>query len=68
MVCSSLITLTPGQLCRALYEYSAAGPEELSLAAGDELLVVDRSDPDWWKVEKNLEIFLVPASYVEVIG
>lgn len=53
---------------RALYDYQANGPEELPLTAGDELLVIDDSDADWWKVEKGNKALLVPAAYVELIG
>lgn len=56
------------QPCRALYEYAAGNDEELSFHEGDKLAVVDKSDPDWWKVEKDGAILLVPAAYVEVIG
>lgn len=54
--------------CKALYDYSATTGEELSFSEGDNLAVVDQSDPDWWKVEKDGAILLVPASYVEVVG
>lgn len=56
------------QPCRAVYEYAAGNDEELSLSEGQKLAVVDTSDPDWWKVEKDGAILLVPAAYVEVIG
>jgi hypothetical protein len=32
------------------------------------LLIVDQEDGDWWKTEKAGMVFLVPASYFEVIG
>jgi hypothetical protein len=66
--CLSIKLTCLGKQCRALYDYTANTAEELSFATGDTLLVVDQSEPDWWKVEKNDEILLVPASYVEILG
>ena len=54
--------------CQALYDYTGTGPEELSFHEGEQLAVVDQSDADWWKVERNNTILLVPAAYVEVVG
>lgn len=58
----------PVQPCRALYDYDAGNAEEMSLSEGQNLAVVDTSDPDWWKVERDGAILLVPAAYVEIIG
>jgi len=30
--------------------------------------VVDRSDSDWYKAEKDGVIFIVPAAYLEIEG
>ncbi|RXK39792.1 hypothetical protein M231_02985 [Tremella mesenterica] len=53
---------------KALYPYEGTTPEELPFLADDILLVVDHSEPDWWKVEKAGTIFLVPASYMTLMG
>ncbi len=54
---------------RALYSYAGSTPEELPFAEGDELVIVDdKEDPTWWKTEKAGVVFLVPSSYLEVIG
>ena len=42
--------------------------EELPFAEGDSLTVVDISDPDWWKVEKDGMIFIAPAAYLELLS
>jgi len=52
---------------QALYSYAAMNPDELPFAEGDELAVVDRSEPEWWKVEQDGMIFLVPAGFLEVV-
>jgi hypothetical protein len=48
----------------SLYDYEATSAEELSFAAGETLSVIDQTDADWWKVEKNNAILLVPAAYL----
>ena len=35
---------------------------------GDELVIVDSSEDDWWKTEKAGVIFIVPAAFLELIG
>lgn len=51
----------------AMYPYVAGNPDELSFEEGDVLAIVDRSEPDWWKVEKDGKIYVVPAAYLEVV-
>lgn len=50
----------------ALYPYTGNNPDELPFAEGDKLTVIDRSDADWWKVEQDGLVFIVPAGYVEL--
>lgn len=51
----------------ALYPYAGSNPDELSFAEGDTLAVIDRSDADWWKVEQDGLVFIVPAGYVGLV-
>ena len=51
----------------AMYPYVAGNPDELSFEEGDVLAIVDRSEHDWWKVEKDGKIYVVPAAYLEVV-
>ena len=51
----------------ALYPYTGNNPDELPFAEGDTLTTIDRSDADWWKVEKDGLVFIVPAGYVELL-
>lgn len=51
----------------ALYDFAAGGDDELTVNEGDHLLVLDRSNEDWWtcRDQHGLE-GVVPASYIEV--
>ena len=52
-----------------LYEFMAQGDDEVTVAEGDEVLVIDdASSEEWWKVRrlKNGKEGVVPSSYVEV--
>ncbi|KAJ7621612.1 hypothetical protein DFH06DRAFT_1233083 [Mycena polygramma] len=51
---------------KALYDYTAANSDELSFAAGEMLPIVDTSEEEWWKVERDGAVFIVPAGYLEV--
>ena len=51
----------------ALYPYTGTNPDELPFAEGDILAVIDRSDADWWKVEQDGLVFIIPAGYVELV-
>ncbi|KAH7105277.1 Dbl homology domain-containing protein [Auriculariales sp. MPI-PUGE-AT-0066] len=52
---------------RALYDYTAQNPDELSLTEGDTLTVIEQSDPDWWKIEHQGHVRVVPALYLEAV-
>ncbi|KAJ1866911.1 cytoskeletal protein binding protein [Coemansia sp. RSA 989] len=54
---------------KVLYDFSSDDPEELSVKEGDTVLILDKSDPDWWQVREsppNGRAGLVPAAYVEI--
>lgn len=53
--------------CTALYDFEAQGEDELSIADGETLTVVERENEDWWTVKnKSGQQGVVPAQYVEV--
>ena len=58
----------PVTRAKASYAYDGGSEEELPFAEGDILDIVDTSDANWWKTEKAGAIFIVPASYLEIIG
>lgn len=53
---------------KASFTYDGGSEEELPFVEGDVLTIVDTSDEDWWKTEKAGVIFIVPASYFELLG
>lgn len=49
---------------RALYDYTAQRPEELSFGEGDLIYITDMiSDKDWWKAKSNNLEGFVPSNY-----
>ncbi len=54
-----------------LYDFMAQGEDEVSVAIGDEVIVVDNSkSEEWWQVRrlKNGKEGVVPSSYIEITG
>lgn len=61
-------SLRKGQI---LYDFMAQSEDEVTVAAGDEVIIVDDSKSDeWWQVRrlKNGNEGVVPSSYIEVTG
>lgn len=58
----------PGQVrvVRALYNYTAQQPDELSFKGGDLLYVFDQvTDKNWWKARCGNRTGVIPSNYVE---
>lgn len=56
---------------QVLYDFMAQGDDEVTVAAGDEVMILDESKSDeWWQVRriKNGKEGVVPSSYIEAIG
>lgn len=54
-----------------LYEFMAQGDDEVTVAVGDDVIVLDDQKSDeWWMVKrlKNGKEGVVPSSYVEITG
>jgi hypothetical protein len=50
-----------------LYDFTADGEDELTVAEGEDLIILERDSDDWWKVRNSKgQEGVVPASYVEV--
>lgn len=54
------------KVVKALYNYEAQQPDELSFEEGDTLYILDMiTDPNWWKAKCGKNIGLIPSNYVE---
>lgn len=53
---------------KAVYTYQSTSAEELPFNEGDILDIVEKSEGDWWKAQKDGMVFLVPAAYLEVVN
>ena len=54
-------------MAEALYDFDAAGEDELSVKEGEQLLVLERDGDEWWKCRNSEGAEgVVPASYLEV--
>lgn len=51
----------------AIYDYQEKSPREVSMKRGDQLVLLNETNDDWWKVELNDRQGFVPASYVKKI-
>lgn len=56
-----------GDTADALYDFEAAGDDELSVKAGEHLVIVEMDGDEWWKCRNSEGAEgVVPASYLEV--
>ncbi len=56
-----------GTMGIALYDFTGDAADELSVKEGEVLLVVDRSNEDWWKCRNQVgQEGVVPASYIDL--
>lgn len=56
---------------KMLYDFMAQGEDEVTVADGDEVIILDdMKSEDWWQVRrvKNGKEGVVPSSYVEITG
>lgn len=56
-----------GEIAEAVYDFDAAGEDELSVKEGERLVVLERDGDEWWKCRNSEGVEgVVPASYLEV--
>lgn len=53
-------------LATVLYDYQAQQHDELTISKGQQISIVDKSDPDWFKVSLNGNVGLVPSNYLQL--
>ncbi|KAJ7221504.1 hypothetical protein GGX14DRAFT_492415 [Mycena pura] len=51
---------------KAVYSYTANNSDELSFSEGETLTIIDATEDEWWKAERDGAIYIVPAGYLEV--
>jgi len=52
---------------KVIFEYNASQEDELTLAVGDIVKIIDQSDDGWWEGELNGKHGMFPENFVEVI-
>lgn len=52
---------------KALFDYDAQEPNELSFKEGDILIVVEKDESGWWTCRLNGKDGQVPMNFVEVV-
>ena len=58
---------TEGETAVALYDFTGDAGDELSIKEGEPLLVLDRTNDDWWKCRNHAgREGVVPAQYVDL--
>lgn len=56
---------------QVLYDFMAQGDDEVTVAVGDEVIILDNTkSEEWWQVRrlKNGKEGVVPSSYIEITG
>jgi hypothetical protein len=60
----------PPKIAKVLYDYEANIEGDVTVHENDNVIILDDSDPEWWKVRvvsKNGKEGMVPKTYIEVM-
>ncbi|KAH9483528.1 Actin cytoskeleton-regulatory complex protein pan1 [Psilocybe cubensis] len=52
---------------KAIYSYTGNNADELPISEGETLSIIDTSEEEWWKTERDGVVFIVPAAYLELV-
>jgi len=63
-----LTTAVSQSSCRALYDFDAENPAELSFKEGDVILLKTKIDENWYEGTINGQTGYFPVSYVTIIN
>ena len=55
-----------GETAVALYAFEPTEIDELRLSEGDVVVVLGRQEDQWWLVQKNELVGLIPSTYVAI--
>jgi len=60
----------PVAFCRALFDYNATEAEDLGLKKDDQIIVLEKLSPDWWKghIKNQTATGVFPSNYVVEIS
>ena len=50
------------------YDIRVQDPTDLSIKAGERLLITERNSKDWWTAESDNGRGLVPAAYIKMVS
>ena len=65
--CHSFIDTDDTSEARALYDYTARSPKEISFSKGDKIKIFTKTTCDWWDAKVDGKYGYVPVSYIKIL-
>ena len=53
--------------CRCTFEYTAQGPDELTLKVGDTITILEQAEEGWWEGTLNGKTGMFPNNFIELL-